>query len=186
MALTNSDPLALGFKAPDFTLYDTVDDKEKSLDELKSDKATVIFFICNHCPYVKHIQEALVNLAIQYIPKGFSFIGISSNDVVEYPEDGPGHMHLLAKELAFPFPYLYDEDQSVAKAYNAVCTPDFYVFNKKLECVYHGQFDDSRPGNTIIPTGRNIRETLDAIESEGIISPKQEPSVGCSIKWKKK
>ena len=156
-----------------------------SLDELSSDKATVIMFICNHCPYVKHVFDQLVLLANDYIPKGIAFIAISSNDAVNYPEDAPGKMKQLGEELGFPFPYLYDETQEVAMAYHAACTPDFNIFDDEMKCVYRGQLDDSRPGNGISVTGKDIREALDALLRGEEISTDQRPSIGCSMKWKK-
>lgn len=185
MAATPSTMIPLGTTAPDFTLPDTVSGKMCSLQEFKSDKATVIMFICNHCPYVKHIQKELAGLARDYQPKGITFIAISSNDVENYPDDSPENMSREAKEHGYLFPYLYDETQEVAKAYGAACTPDFYVFDKDLACVYRGQLDDSRPGNNIPVSGKDIRAALDAILTGRSISKDQKPSIGCNIKWKK-
>ncbi len=176
--------MELGETAPNFDLPDVISGKNKTLAELKSDQATVVMFICNHCPFVKHVQDELVKLANDYIPKGISFIAISSNDVVNYPEDSPEEMKRLAERLNFPFPYLYDESQDVAKAYRAACTPDFFIFDKNLKCVYRGQLDDSRPGNNIPVTGKDIREALDAILAGKEVNPNQKPSIGCNIKWK--
>src|SRR5689334_16617490 len=144
---TLSTMMPLGTKAPDFRLPDTVSGKTVSLDELKSEWATVVMFICNHCPYVKHIQEELVRLAADYRMQGVAFVAISSNDPVAYPEDAPEHMREVAEAFGYPFPYLFDESQEVARAYQAACTPDFYIFDRNLKCVYRGQLDDSRPGN---------------------------------------
>ena len=185
MALTPTKQIPLGFTAPDFTLPDTVSGKTLSLNDLKSDKATVVMFICNHCPYVKHVNEGLVQLANDYMSKGVSFIAISSNDVANYPEDSPEQMKLVAEKLAYPFPYLYDETQDVAKAYTAECTPDFSIFDGNLQCVYRGQLDGSRPGSNIPVTGKDIRGALDAILANDTVSEEQIPSVGCNIKWKK-
>lgn len=185
MALIESHLLAMGTRASEFTLQDTVSGKQLSLDELKSTKATVIMFICNHCPFVKHVNKELVRLANDYMAKGISFIAISSNDALTYPADAPTQMHLTAKTLAYPFPYLYDENQDVAKAYNAVCTPDFYIFDKHLKLVYHGQLDASRPSNSIPVTGKDMRMALDNILQGEPIAENQRPSIGCSIKWKK-
>jgi len=149
MAATPSAMIDLGIDAPKFNLPDVVSGNMLSLNRLKSDKATVIMFICNHCPYVKHIFNELVKLTNEYSKKGITFISISSNDVVNYPEDSPEKMKELAIELGFSFPYLYDESQDVARAYQAECTPDFFVYDKDLKLVYRGQFDDSRPGNNI-------------------------------------
>lgn len=184
MAVTPSNIMPLGTIAPDFTLPDTVTGRMMSLHELKSDIATVIMFICNHCPFVQHVQHELVRLANDYQPKGISFIAISSNDVVGYPDDAPDKMKEVAQRLGYPFPYLYDETQEVAKAYDAACTPDFYIFDKDLKCVYRGQLDDSRPGNLIPVTGRDIRAALDSILRGEPVNPDQKPSVGCNIKWK--
>ena len=141
-------------------------------------------FICNHCPFVKHIQTELVNLGREYPPKGISIIAISSNDVSDYPEDSPDKMKQRAKSLGYTFPYLYDETQEVARSYDAACTPDFFVFDQDLLCVYRGQLDDSRPGNNIPVTGKDLRSALDAILSGHKVNPDQRPSVGCNIKWK--
>ncbi len=183
MAAT-SNMLPLGTVAPSFNLIDTVSGRTISLEGLKSDKATVIMFICNHCPYVKHINAELVRLTDEYIPKGISFVGISPNDIISYPEDSPENMELIAKELGYKFPYLYDETQEVAKAYNAACTPDIYVFDKDLKLVYRGQFDNARPGNGQPVTGKDLRNTLDSIMAGKPVDEMQIPSIGCSIKWK--
>ncbi|SEN74914.1 thioredoxin family protein [Lihuaxuella thermophila] len=184
MALTESTMFPLGKQAPSFVLPDVVSGKQVSLDDVKSDVATVIMFICNHCPYVKHVQSQLVQLANDYLPKGVSFVAINSNDAEKYPEDSPEKMKQVAEELGYPFPYLFDESQEVAKAYQAACTPDFYIFNRNLECVYRGQLDDSRPGNDIPVTGESIRAALDSILSDEPVTVKQKPSMGCNIKWK--
>ena len=184
MALTPSNMLPLGTKAPHFKLRGAVNDKEFSLDELKSDKATVVMFICNHCPYVKHVQKGLVELANDYIPKGVSFIAVNSNDVEKYPEDSPANMKTVALSLGYPFPYLFDETQKVARVYDAACTPDFYVFDAGLKLAYRGQMDDSRPGNGKPVTGKHIREALDRVLKGEPVGEDQAPSIGCNIKWK--
>lgn len=184
MAETPSKMVPLGTKAPDFTLPDTVSGKTMSVQDLKSDKATVVMFICNHCPFVKHVQHELVRLANDYMPKGVSFIAISSNDVEQYPEDSPKRMKEVAEELGYPFPYLYDETQEVARAYDAACTPDIYIFDKDLKLVYRGQLDDSRPGNDVPVTGKDVRAALDNLLADKPVDPDQKPSVGCNIKWK--
>ena len=186
MVLTPSKMLPLGAKAPGFKLWDVISDKHLSLDELKSDIATVIMFICNHCPYVKHVQKGLVELANDYIPKGIFFVAICSNDIENYPDDSPDNMRAVAKRLGYPFPYLFDESQEVARAYDAACTPDFYIFDRDLECVYRGQMDDSRPGNERPVTGNDIREALDKILNGEPVTEDQYPSIGCNIKWKQK
>jgi peroxiredoxin len=178
-------PIPLGFQAPQFKLPDTVSGEIKSLDELASKKATVIMFLCNHCPYVKHVIQGIVEMARDYIPKGVAFIGISSNDAENYPDDHPDRMKELAEKMDFPFPYLYDESQEVARAYHAACTPDFSIFDGDLKCVYRGQMDDARPGNDKPVTGTDIRKALDAILEGKEVNSLQYPSVGCSIKWKK-
>jgi thiol-disulfide isomerase/thioredoxin len=176
--------LPLGTTAPHFKLRDAVSEKELSLDVLKSDKATVVMFICNHCPYVKHVQKGLVELANDYIPKGVSFIAVNSNDVEKYPEDSPANMKTIALRLGYPYPYLFDETQDAARAYNAACTPDFYVFDTGLKLAYRGQMDDSRPGNGKPVTGKNIREALDKVLKGEPVGEDQVPSIGCNIKWK--
>lgn len=185
MVKTPSTMLALGTKAVPFTLRDTVTGKMMSLSELKSDIATVIMFICNHCPYVKHVQSELVRLATDYQPKGISFLAINSNDIEQYPEDAPEKMREVALQMGYPFPYLYDETQEVARQYLAACTPDFYIFDHDLQLVYRGQLDDSRPGNSIPVSGKDIRQALNNLLKGQKVDPNQRPSVGCSIKWKK-
>lgn len=184
MALTPSTMLPLGTIAPDFTLLDVVSGKSKSLSDLKSDKGTVILFICNHCPFVHHIQEQLVSVANTYQAKGIKFIAISSNDVMTFPEDSPDQMKRVAREFSYPFPYLYDETQDVAKSYQAACTPDLYVFDGNLKCIYRGQFDDSRPKNGIPVTGKDLSQALDSLLAGQPLSEDQKPSIGCNIKWK--
>lgn len=184
MAFTESNMLPLGTKAPLFSLPDTVSGQVLSLDVLKSDVATVIMFLCNHCPYVLHVNAGIVALAHDYQPKGVSFIGISSNDAVNYPQDGPEKMKILAATEGYTFPYLYDETQEVAKIYDAACTPDFYVFDGKMQLVYRGRIDGSRPKNNLPVTGEDLRTVLDAILRGDEIPSKQYPSAGCNIKWK--
>lgn len=184
MAATPSKMNPLGFSAPDFKLKDTVTGNIITLEDVGSKTATVFMFICNHCPFVKHVNSELVKLANDYIPKGISFVAISSNDVDNYPQDSPEQMKITAESLGYPFPYLYDETQAVAKAYDAVCTPDFFIFDKDLKCVYSGQLDDSRPGNGKPVTGKDIREALDVLLAGGEVSKNQIPSIGCNIKWK--
>lgn len=184
MAATLSTMIPLGSAAPSFRLLDTISGELKSLQSLQSEKATVIFFICNHCPFVVHINDELVKLATDYMSKGVSFIAISSNDVANYPDDSPQKMTEIAKTENYPFPYLYDETQEVAKVYKAVCTPDFFVFDGNLKCRYRGQLDDSRPSNGLPVTGKDIRNALDSLLSGKPISEIQKPSIGCNIKWK--
>ena len=184
MAETPSNMIPLGTVAPEFTLPDVVSGKNVALNEAKSDIATVIMFICNHCPFVKHVQDELIQVANDYTPKGITFIAISSNDAEAFPQDAPDKMKELAEQKNYPFPYLYDESQEVAKAYKAACTPDLYIFDKKLKCVYRGQLDDSRPGNDIPVTGKDIRDALDNVLAGKAVSDKQRSSIGCNIKWK--
>ena len=176
--------LPLGTKAPDFSLIDTKDDQLKSLGQLKGNTGTLIMFICNHCPFVIHVNEQLVKLANDYVSKGINCIAISSNDVVDYPQDGPDKMKQHAKTNHYPFPYLYDETQDVAKAYDAACTPDFFLFNGDLKLVYAGQLDNSRPGNGVPVTGKDLRAAMDALINNEALSTNQKPSMGCNIKWK--
>jgi thiol-disulfide isomerase/thioredoxin len=185
MAATPSTMIPLGSKAQDFNLLDTVSGKNRSLNELRSGKATLIMFICNHCPFVKHVNKELVKLATEYIPKGVLFIAISSNDIVQFPEDGPEPMKKEAAAQGYPFPYLFDESQSVARAYDAACTPDFFIYDKDLRLAYRGQLDDSRPSNGIPVTGKDIRQALDQLIAGQPVPPEQKPSIGCNIKWKK-
>lgn len=184
MANTPSNMLALGTIAPQFNLSDTVSGKKLSLDELKGERGTVIMFICNHCPFVIHVNPILVKLGNMYQEKGVSFIAISSNDVENYPQDAPHLMTEHAKKEKYPFPYLYDETQDVAKNYKAACTPDFYLFDDELKLVYRGQLDDSRPGNALAITGSDLKGAMDALLNNESISENQKPSIGCNIKWK--
>ena len=184
MALTPSSMLPLDTAAPDFTLPDTVSGKALSLSALKSDRATLIMFVCNHCPYVKHVNEGLVQLGRDYLARGASVVAISANDADNYPEDAPDRMKQVALRLGYSFPYLYDQSQQVARAYQAACTPDFFLFDGALKLVYRGQMDDSRPGNGKPVTGRDLRAALDAVLSGRPVSADQTPSVGCNIKFR--
>jgi len=184
MAATETLQIPLGYPAPAFLLPDVVSGKQLTPDALKGAKATVVMFICNHCPYVIHVREELIRLANEYIPRGVSFIAISSNDAEKYPDDAPDKMRDLALQLNFPFPYLYDESQDVARAYFAACTPDFSIFDGGMKCVYRGQLDDSRPKNDRPVTGKDIREALEALLAGRPVSTDQRPSIGCNIKWK--
>lgn len=184
MARTPSHMMPLGTNAPNFELLDTLSGEMRSLDELKSEKATVIMFICNHCPFVKHVDQGLVSLAHDYLNKGVKFIAISSNDVENYPQDGPELMKEEAEKVGYPFPYLYDETQEVAKAYDAACTPDFFIFDQDMKCAYRGQLDGSRPGNEVPVTGEDIRAALDDLLADRPVEGVQKPSLGCNIKWK--
>lgn len=183
MARTLSNMLPLGTVAPNFSLLDTVSDDIKSLDEVKGIKGTVIMFICNHCPFVKHVNEQIAYLAMEYKVKGMGFVAISSNDVLNYPQDAPHLMKENAAQEKYTFPYLYDATQDVAKAYDAACTPDFYLFDAELKLVYRGQLDDSRPGNGLPVNGADLREAMDCLLVGKSISQEQKPSIGCNIKW---
>lgn len=184
MARTFSKEFLIGTKAPNFTLLNTVNNNIVSLNEIKGAKGTVVMFICNHCPFVIHVNECLVRLATEYQQKEIQFVAISSNDVENYPQDAPKYMKEVAKKLKYPFPYLFDETQAVAKAYNAACTPDFYVFNAQLKAVYHGQLDNSRPGNEQPVTGIDIKMALNNLLENKPVLESQKPSLGCGIKWK--
>ena len=185
MAATPSAMVDLGTTAPKFNLPDTVSGRRVSLDEIKSDKATVVMFICNHCPYVIHIAEVLTKVAREYKEMGVSFVAISSNDVENYPQDSPDKMKEFAAEHNFSFPYLYDETQEAAKAYKAECTPDLFVYDKNMKLVYRGQFDDSRPSKDTPVTGKDLKSAIDNILTGKPVDENQIPSVGCNIKWKK-
>lgn len=184
MPQSSSAMLPLGTSAPAFALPDTISGAGLSLEQLKSDRATVVMFICNHCPFVKHVLSGLVAAARDYQPRGVAFVAISSNDVLSHPDDGPEQMKRVGQAAGFPFPYLYDETQQVARAYQAACTPDFYVFDGALRLAYRGQFDDSRPGNRKPVTGRDLRAALDALLAGKPVDATQHPSVGCNIKWR--
>ncbi|CDZ78248.1 thiol-disulfide oxidoreductase [Legionella massiliensis] len=184
MAKTASSMLPLGTHAPAFSLLDVVSGNKVELRSAEDIKATVIMFICNHCPYVKHVNKELSQLAQDYISKGVNFIAINSNDIDNYPDDSPDNMRIIAQQESYPFPYLFDETQEVAKAYQAACTPDFYVFNSQLALAYRGQLDDSRPGNKAPVTGNAVRLALDCLLNNQAITIEQKPSLGCNIKWK--
>lgn len=174
----------LGTVAPDFKLHDSVSGKLLSLIELKGKRGTLVMFICNHCPFVVHVNEELVRLGNDYKNSGVNLIAINSNDVQNYPDDSPEKMTAVAKRLGYAFPYLFDETQKVARAYDAACTPDFFLFDANLKLVYRGQLDDSRPGNGVPVTGKDLRTALDALIAGRTISENQRPSLGCNIKWK--
>lgn len=181
MVQTASTMLPLGTKAPSFQLTDVLSGKKVGL--LPS-QGTVIIFMCNHCPYVIHIIHTLLKVANDYGIQGFRFLAINSNDTHKYPDDSPEKMKEWGQKLNFPFPYLFDETQEVAKAYQAACTPDFYVFDREMKCVYRGQFDDSRPGQSQPVTGKDLTAALDQMIKGQPVSADQRPSVGCNIKWK--
>jgi peroxiredoxin len=175
--------LPLGTTAPDFKLPDT-NGKIVSLADFKDKPALLVLFICNHCPFVKHIRDALALLGHDYVPRGAAIVAINSNDVENYPDDSPAKMKEEAKAAGYNFPYLCDESQAVAKAYRAACTPDIYLFDKGRKLVYRGQFDDSRPGNGVPVTGKDLRAALDAVLAGKPVPAVQKASLGCNIKWK--
>jgi thiol-disulfide isomerase/thioredoxin len=185
MANTPSNMLPLGTKAPDFSLLDTVSGQTLTLGSEKGSKGTVIMFICNHCPFVKHVNPQITKLAAEYQEMGIGFIAISSNDAENYPQDAPHLMKVTAQNEGYSFPYLYDKSQQVAKDYQAACTPDFYLFDAQLRLVYRGQLDDSRPGNGIPVSGKDLKAAMDALLNGKAVSSVQKPSIGCNIKWLK-
>ena len=184
MAKTSSNMLPLGTEAPSFKLLDTISGVERSLNELKGPNGTIVMFICNHCPYVIHINQELVLIAKELSTKGIKVIAISSNDNENYPQDGPIAMELHARRMKYSFPYLYDKTQQIAKAYDATCTPDFYLFNPELKLTYRGQLDESRPGNDIPVNGSDLRHAVSCLIKNKNNTRTQKPSIGCSIKWK--
>ena len=184
MARTESTMLPLGTPAPEFALDDVTTHQRWTTQSASGLKGLLVMFLCRHCPFVKHLQSALAQLGRDYQSKGIGIAAISSNDIAAYPDDAPDSLAEQAREVGFTFPYLYDESQQVARDYNAVCTPDFFLFDSNLKLVYRGQFDASSPGNQIPITGRDLRTALDSLLAGQPIGPDQHPSLGCSIKWK--
>lgn len=184
MALTPSTMLPLGTKAPNFSLPDVVSGKTVSLSDFDNKKALLVMFICRHCPYVQHVKKELARIGQDYADKELGIVAISSNDISVYPEDAPESLLEMAKEEGFNFPYLFDDSQEVAKSYTAACTPDIFLFDKDRRLVYRGQIDDSRPGNNIPLTGKDLRSAINAVLAGKMVDPNQKPSTGCSIKWK--
>ena len=184
MVLTPSTMLALGSSAPDFQLPDVVSGDTVTLGSFADKEALLVMFICRHCPFVVHVQEELARLGSDYETRNMGIVAISSNDAENYPDDSPANLKAMAEELGFAFPYCYDESQEVARAYQAACTPDFYLFDGQRELVYRGQLDASRPGNNEPVTGRDLREAMDAVLSGAKVTSDQTPSIGCNIKWK--
>jgi peroxiredoxin len=184
MSLTPSTMLPIGTVAPGFHLPDT-DGRMVSLDEFKDSPALLVIFLCNHCPYVKHVRHELTRFCREYQAKGVAVVGINSNDVLNHPDDSPAMMAKEKVDIGYTFPYLYDETQAIAKAYQAACTPDFYVFDKATKLVYRGQMDGSRPGNGAPVTGKDLRAALDAVLRGATPVGEQRPSMGCNIKWKR-
>jgi peroxiredoxin len=184
MALTESTMLKLGVAAPDFSLTDVVAGKIIRRDDFRGQKALLVMFICTHCPYVKHIEKALAALGNDYAAKPIGIVAISSNDITTHPDDSPAGLKQQANNFGFSFPYLYDETQTVAHAYKAACTPDFFLFDGDFHLVYRGQFDRSRPGNGIAVTGEDLRAAIEAALASKPPLKDQRPSIGCNIKWK--
>jgi thiol-disulfide isomerase/thioredoxin len=184
MSKTASKMIPLGTVAPEFNLKDTNSNEWFSFADLKGEKGTLVLFICNHCPFVRHVIEEIVMIANDYRVQGIGIIAISSNDISQYPQDAPELMTEFAFENKMEFPYLYDETQEVAKIYEAACTPDFFLFDNQNKLVYRGQLDDSRPGNGIPLSGNDLRGAIDGVIYNRIINPNQKPSIGCNIKWK--
>ena len=176
--------LPLGTIAPDFRLSDAVTNRTVALADFKNAPALLVMFICNHCPYVKHLQAGYVQLAKDYQPRGVAVVAISSNDTQNYPDDSPAHMAAEARQAGYTFPYLFDESQAVAKTYRAACTPDFFIFDGQQRLVYRGQMDDARRGNSTPVTGKDLRTALDAVLAGKSVSTDQKPSIGCNIMWK--
>lgn len=184
MVATPSTMLSLGTEVPEFALVNAVDGRTVSPADFADAKALLVMFICNHCPYVRHVQDELGSVAQDYMPKGIAVIAINSNDIDAYPQDAPEHMRLLAQEKGWEFPFVFDESQEVAKRFKAACTPDFFLYDRDRRLVYRGQLDDSRPGNDAPVTGRDLRAALDAVLAGESVSSDQKPSIGCNIKWK--
>jgi peroxiredoxin len=184
MAAVPSTMLELGTPAPDFRLPDTVSGRTVASDDFRDAPALLVMFICNHCPYVKHVRHELARIGREYGERGVAIVAINANDADRYPQDGPEAMRQEAETIGYPFPYLFDETQDVARAYRAACTPDFYLFDGDRELVYRGQLDDSRPSNGIPVTGRDLRAALDAVLAGEPAPEEQIPSIGCNIKWK--
>ena len=183
MVRTASTMLELGVDAPDFSLTNAIDGKTVSLADFSDSPALVVMFICNHCPFVIHLADHIAQFGSEYQEKGAAIVAISANDIEKYPQDGPDKMAEEATERGYTFPYLYDADQSVAQAYRAACTPDFYVFDKDHKLVYRGQFDDSRPKTDIPITGQDLRNAVDLVLAGKEVPADQRPSIGCNIKW---
>jgi peroxiredoxin len=184
MAKTPSTMTALGTPAPDFRLRDT-NGNLVARDDFRDAPGLLVAFLCNHCPYVKHIREGLAAFAREYGKKGLAIVGINSNDVVNYPDDSPARMAEEVKAAGYTFPYLFDESQAVAKAYAAACTPDFFLFDRDRKLVYRGQFDASRPGSAVPVTGEDLRAACEAVLAGKPVPADQRPSIGCNIKWKR-
>ena len=184
MAQTASTMLPLGTSAPDFSLPEPATGHPVTLADFRDSPALLVMFICNHCPFVKHIRDGLAQFALEYRTRGLATVAIGANDAVNYPDDGPARIAEDARAFGYSFPYLYDESQAIAKAYRAACTPDFFLFDAERELVYRGQFDGSRPGNAVPVTGADLRAAADAVLAGRPTPSDQKPSIGCNIKWK--
>ena len=184
MAMTASTMLELGTLAPEFQLPDVVSGQTISLESFAGKKALLVMFICQHCPFVKHVKAELSQLGQDYIPQDVGIVGISANSIETHPQDSPAHLKAMAEESGFNFPVCYDESQETAKSYTAACTPDFFLFDGARRLAYRGQLDDSRPSNGIPITGKDLRSALDALLTDQSVDPNQKPSIGCNIKWK--
>jgi len=184
MARTESAMIELGTKAPAFVLEDVASNKHVRIDEARGERGLLVMFICRHCPFVKHVEKELAAIGKEYSGKGIGIVAISSNDAESHPDDAPPSLREQAESLGFNFPYLYDETQEVARAYDATCTPDFFLFDSDLKLVYRGQLDASRPGNGVTVDGRDLRAAMKALIAGEAISADQRPSIGCNIKWK--
>ncbi len=184
MVLTASTMLPIGTFAPGFALPNVVTGETISLDYFAGKKALLVMFICQHCPFVKHLQTALAQLAKDYQDQSLGIVAISANDVANYPDDSPDNLKAMAIQLGFNFPLCYDESQEVAKTYTAACTPDFFLFDQDRKLVYRGQFDDSRPGNGVVITVQDLRQAIEAVLNDQSVTSEQKPSIGCNIKWK--
>ncbi|MCG8368653.1 MAG: thioredoxin family protein [Pseudanabaenales cyanobacterium] len=184
MAMTASTMLELGTLAPDFQLPDVVSGQTISLQTFTDKKALLVMFICQHCPFVKHVKQELAQLGQDYVPQDVGIVAISANSIETHPMDSPAHLKAMAEESGFNFPFCYDESQETAKRYTAACTPDFFLFDQTKRLVYRGQLDKSRPGNGIPVTGKDLRSALDALLANQSVDPDQKPSIGCNIKWK--
>lgn len=184
MARTESNMLPLGTTAPEINLPEVLSGREISLSEFSGKNGLLVMFICRHCPFVKHVQQELARIGLDYSRESLGIVAISSNDATAYPDDAPESLRQMAAELGFTFPFCYDETQEVAKAYDAACTPDFFLFDKNRKLVYRGQLDDSRPGNNVPVTGRDLRAAIDAVLQNRPLSGDQKPSIGCNIKWR--
>ena len=184
MPRTESAMLPLGTEAPDFSLPEVVTGKSVTLNDFRDSRPLLVMFICRHCPFVKHIEHALAALGRDYVKQPLGIVAISSNDSEAYPEDAPASLRQQAKDLGFSFPYLFDETQEVARAYNAACTPDFFLFDRSLRLIYRGQLDGSRPGNGIAVTGEDLRRAIDLALAGAPVYAEQRPSLGCNIKWR--